>query len=124
MCASWVGWCACVCMSQEAELFASWLAERRSAAAEASRQVAELEEDDLLVGPALPGAAGQKDKDGGNYGGFLRPGEGERCARAAEGCCSPPPIHTHSARACSLRRLRLDGAACGLQPACSGLPGS
>ncbi|KAG2448963.1 hypothetical protein HYH02_005717 [Chlamydomonas schloesseri] len=70
---------------EEAELLKEWLVVQQQLAAEAERQrrdalsaAGEGEED---VGPALPDSArGGPGGAGGNFGGFLRPGEGERMA--------------------------------------------
>lgn len=71
---------------QELELFKAWYAE-----IEASREAAEAalraqEEDDALVGPSLPGAAKPGGGAGGNFGGFLLPGEGDRCGARRRSC--------------------------------------
>lgn len=63
---------------QEASLFKSWveIEEAKVAAAEAAAAV--VEEEDLEVGPVLPGQA-LINKAKAQMGGFLLPGEGDRC---------------------------------------------
>lgn len=64
-----------------------WLAAHKAAVAEAERRMREIteaaggavEED---VGPELPDTH-RNAAAGGNFGGFLRPGEGERCVYLA-----------------------------------------
>lgn len=75
---------------QEADLLKQWLAVQQELAAEEERQrrdalsaAGEGEED---VGPALPDSQrGGPGGAGGNFGGFLRPGEGERYAGPGNG---------------------------------------
>lgn len=71
---------------EEAEVFKVWLAERNLALAAAAERAAREEAmgyvgggDEDAVGPALPDSH-KGSGAGGNFGGFLRPGEGERMA--------------------------------------------
>lgn len=62
----------------EAQLFMSWLSEKKRVAADEAERIRQEEEDNRIVGPTLPtidGGAGDAD-----YGVNLRPGEGERMA--------------------------------------------
>lgn len=66
--------------TQEASLFKAWTeVEEAKAAAEAAAAVVE-EEEEQEVGPTLPGQA-LINKAKANMGGFLLPGEGDRCVR-------------------------------------------
>lgn len=76
---------------QEAEVFKVWLAERNLALAAAAERAAREEAmgyvgggDEDAVGPALPDSH-KGGGAGGNFGGFLRPGEGERCGGRSAG---------------------------------------
>ncbi|GFR39813.1 hypothetical protein Agub_g305 [Astrephomene gubernaculifera] len=70
---------------EEADLFKAWLSAQHAAAAEAERLRREAlaaeggAVDDEDVGPQLPDTH-RAAAAGGNFGGFLRPGEGERMA--------------------------------------------
>lgn len=58
-------------------MFTAWLNSKKAVQKELDRAHAAQEQEEVEVGPSLPQSA-QHGKDGGNYGGFLRPGEGER----------------------------------------------
>lgn len=63
----------------EADLFRAWMAEQRAAEeAAAAAQRAAAEEEEAAVGPQLPPEAAAA--YAADYGAFLRPGEGDRCA--------------------------------------------
>lgn len=68
---------------QEAGLFKAWVeVEEAKVAAEVAAAAVE-EEEEADVGPTLPGQA-LINKAKANMGGFLLPGEGDRCVSAAE----------------------------------------
>lgn len=58
-------------------MFKDWLSEQKVEMAELERMRMEADEDDQLVGPQLPDQY-RAGGGGSNYGGALRPGEGER----------------------------------------------
>ncbi|MEW5319962.1 MAG: hypothetical protein WDW38_011072 [Sanguina aurantia] len=64
---------------EELGIFKAWLSEQKVEVAELERLRVEADEDDQLVGPQLPDQY-RAGGGGSNYGGALRPGEGERMA--------------------------------------------
>ncbi len=63
---------------QEVSAFAAWAAQRQARIVEyeKARMAAVEEEEEEMVGPTLPSIGGGG--KGGNFGGFLLPGEGDR----------------------------------------------
>lgn len=64
---------------EEAEVFTQWINSKKEALAAAEQARVEEEEANAMVGPVLPGM-GAAGGSRGNYGGFLRPGEGDAMA--------------------------------------------
>lgn len=70
---------------QEVELFRAWYSDVEETKAAQAAALAAAAEEDAVVGPTLPGAPKPGGGAGGNYGGFLLPGEGDRWGRAGRG---------------------------------------
>ncbi len=61
------------------ELFCLWYADVEATQQAAEAAMAARAEEDALVGPSLPGGPRAPGGAAGSYGGFLLPGEGDRC---------------------------------------------